>query len=163
MVHRFCDFYKVTEQRFSCLCHQLSSRKPRVRSSLDDSDQAGQSFKGLPRPVVIKELGMDSQFAFASSADIWRLQDEMKNVYAAQAEHSDRLLRLERRQDDDARVRSVWGNSSPFPSILSGTPQQGKHPCLSFIPAEPNANESSNRSGVQSGRGSLQKLRSGPT
>ncbi|KAI4134634.1 MAG: hypothetical protein LQ347_001359 [Umbilicaria vellea] len=48
----------------------------------------------------------------------------MKNVYATQAEHSDRLLRLERRQDDDARVRSVWGNSSPFPSILSGTPQQ---------------------------------------
>ncbi|KAA6414238.1 MAG: hypothetical protein FRX48_02601 [Lasallia pustulata] len=67
---------------------------------------------------------MDPQFAFASSADIWRLQDEMKNVYATQAEHSDRLLRLERRQDDDSRLRSVWGNSSPFPSILSGTPQQ---------------------------------------
>lgn len=79
---------------------------------------------------------MDPQFAFASSADIWRLQDEMKNVYATQAEHSDRLLRLERRQDDDARVRSVWGNSSPFPSILSGTPQQGKHSRLSFMPKQ---------------------------
>lgn len=77
---------------------------------------------------------MDPQFAFASSADIWRLQDEMKNVYATQAEHSDRLLRLERRQDDDARVRSVWGNSSPFPSILSGTPQHGEHARLSVIP-----------------------------
>lgn len=85
-------------------------------------------------PVAVQELGMDPQFAFASSADIWRLQDEMKNVYAAQAEQSDRLLRLERRQDDDARVRSVWGNSSPFPSILSGTPQQGKNSRLSLLP-----------------------------
>ena len=102
--------------------------------SLDDSCHAGQSFEGLPVPVVAQELGMDPQFAFASSADIWRLQDEMKNVYATQAEHSDRLLRLERRQDDDSRVRSVWGNSSPFPSILSGTPQQGKYTRLIFIP-----------------------------
>ena len=68
---------------------------------------------------------MDGQFGLASREDFWRLQNEMKNVYATQAEHSDRLNRLERRYDDDARVKSVWGSSSPFPGILNGTPQQG--------------------------------------
>ena len=68
---------------------------------------------------------MDGQFGLASREDFWRLQNEMKNVYATQAEHADRLTRLERRQDDDARIKSVWGSGSPFPSILNGTPQQG--------------------------------------
>ncbi|KAI9874666.1 MAG: hypothetical protein M1830_009429 [Pleopsidium flavum] len=67
---------------------------------------------------------MDPQLAVASRDDIWRMQTDMKTVQATQIEHADRLLRLERRQDDDARMKSVWGNSSPFPSILSGTPQQ---------------------------------------
>ena len=68
---------------------------------------------------------MDSQFGLASKDEIWRLHIEMKNVYATQAEHSDRLTRIEQRQDSDTRVRSVWGSQSPFPSILNGTPQQG--------------------------------------
>ncbi|KAL8927518.1 MAG: hypothetical protein Q9208_002323 [Pyrenodesmia sp. 3 TL-2023] len=67
---------------------------------------------------------MDSQSRLASREDVWRLQNEMKNVYATQAEHADRLARLERHQIDDSRVKSVWGNQSPFPSILNGTPQQ---------------------------------------
>ena len=70
---------------------------------------------------------MESQFAFASRDDLWRLQNDMKTVYATQAEHSHRIVRLERRQDDDARVKSVWGNTSPFPSGINGTPQQGKY------------------------------------
>lgn len=68
---------------------------------------------------------MDSHFTYATREELWRLQNEMKSVYAVQAEHSERLLRLERRQDDDTRVKSVWGGSSPFPGILNGTPQQG--------------------------------------
>ena len=68
---------------------------------------------------------MESQFSLASRDDVWRLQNDMKNVYATQAEHADRLLRLERRQEDDTRSKSPWGNQSPFPSILSGTPQNG--------------------------------------
>lgn len=68
---------------------------------------------------------MDPQFAVVSREDIWHLQTDMKTVQATQADHADRLLRLERRQDDDARMKSVWGQSSPFPGILSGTPQQG--------------------------------------
>ena len=68
---------------------------------------------------------MDSQFTFASRDDLWRLENDMKAFYATQSEHADRLLRLERRQDDDIRLKSVWGNSSPFPGTLNGTPQQG--------------------------------------
>ena len=81
---------------------------------------------------------MDAQFGLASRDDLWRLQNEMKNVYATQAEHADRLMRLERRQDDD-RVKSVWGTHSPFPSILGGTPQQGTKasPCCYSTAVDP--------------------------
>jgi hypothetical protein len=67
---------------------------------------------------------MDLYSGQASKEDFWRLQNEMRNVYAIQAEHADRLMRLERRHDE-GHVRSVWGGQSPFPSILNGTPQQG--------------------------------------
>lgn len=69
---------------------------------------------------------MDGQFSLATREDFWRLQNEMKNVYATQAEHADRLTRLERRHDEDARMKSVWGSGTPFPGVLNGTPQQGK-------------------------------------
>lgn len=65
---------------------------------------------------------MDAQFGLASRDDLWRLQNEMKNVYATQAEHADRLSRLER---DDSRLKSTWGGQYPFPSTLGGTPQHG--------------------------------------
>lgn len=74
---------------------------------------------------------MDPQPQLASREDVWRLQsnlqNEMKNVYATQAEHADRLARLERHHTEDSRVKSVWGSQSPFPSILNGIPQQGRH------------------------------------
>ncbi|KAI9826325.1 MAG: hypothetical protein M1832_000242 [Thelocarpon impressellum] len=90
---------------------------------------------------------MDPQFAFVSREDIWRLHEDMKTVQSVQGEHSDRLSRLERRQEDDARLKSVWGTSSPFPGVLSGTPQQGTHdskerqqleiPLITLLCAEP--------------------------
>ncbi|EKG21616.1 hypothetical protein MPH_01050 [Macrophomina phaseolina MS6] len=68
---------------------------------------------------------MDPQsVSFTPRDDIWRIHSEMLRVQQTQAEHADRLARLERRQDEDARVKSVWGTSSPFPSVLGGTPQQ---------------------------------------
>ncbi|KAL8732023.1 MAG: hypothetical protein Q9166_002975 [cf. Caloplaca sp. 2 TL-2023] len=67
---------------------------------------------------------MDPQSQLASREDVWRLQNEMKNVYATQAEHADRLMRLERHHTDDSRMKSVWGGQSPFPSILNGSAQQ---------------------------------------
>jgi ubiquitin carboxyl-terminal hydrolase 4/11/15 len=70
---------------------------------------------------------MDPQsLAFTPRDDFWRFQSEMLRVQQTQADHGERLSRLERRQDEDARVKSVWGASSPFPSVLSGTPQQGQ-------------------------------------
>lgn len=71
---------------------------------------------------------MDPQsVSFTPRDDIWRFHSDMLRVQQTQAEHADRLARLERRQDEDARVKSVWGTSSPFPSVLGGTPQQGQH------------------------------------
>ena len=64
---------------------------------------------------------------YGSNNEAWRLQTEVARIQQVQADHSERLTRLERKQDDDARMKSVWGNNSPFPSVLSGgTPQQGK-------------------------------------
>ena len=68
---------------------------------------------------------MDPQsVAFVPHSDSWRLCNDLLRLQQVQADHTDRLLRLERRQDDDARMKSVWGATSPFPSVLSGTPQQ---------------------------------------
>jgi ubiquitin carboxyl-terminal hydrolase 4/11/15 len=70
---------------------------------------------------------MDPQSASFTPRDdnIWRMQNDMIRVQQNQAELAERLSRVERRQDEDARAKSVWGTSSPFPSVLSGTPQQG--------------------------------------
>ncbi len=67
---------------------------------------------------------MDSQFPFATREDLWRLQNDMKSVYSIQAEHSDRILRLEKRQDEDNRIKSVWGGPA-FANTISGATQQG--------------------------------------
>ncbi|KAI9691439.1 MAG: CSN-associated deubiquitinating enzyme Ubp12 [Bathelium mastoideum] len=48
----------------------------------------------------------------------------MLRVQQIQQDHNERLLRLERRQDDDSRIKSVWGSTASFPSVLSGTPHQ---------------------------------------
>lgn len=73
---------------------------------------------------------MDPQSQLASREDVWRLQNDMKNVYATQAEHADRLMRLERQHAEDSRMKSVWGGQSPFPSILNGSAQQGTYPVV---------------------------------
>ncbi|RAH41698.1 uncharacterized protein BO95DRAFT_259713 [Aspergillus brunneoviolaceus CBS 621.78] len=64
---------------------------------------------------------MDAQFPFASRDDIWRVFEEIKELHAAQFEQAERIARLERRRDEDARLRSVWGPLSPFPTSVGGT------------------------------------------
>jgi ubiquitin carboxyl-terminal hydrolase 4/11/15 len=72
---------------------------------------------------------MDPQsVAFQPREDIWRFQNEMLRVQENQADLADRVSRLERKQEDDSRLKNVWGTSSPFPSVLGGTPQQGTFP-----------------------------------
>lgn len=70
---------------------------------------------------------MDPQtVAFTPQNDIWRIQADMLRVQQTQADHAERLLRLEKRQEEDVRIKNLWGTSSPFPGVLSGTPQQGE-------------------------------------
>jgi hypothetical protein len=54
---------------------------------------------------------------------LYHLQMDVKHVQAVQISHADRILRLERRQADDAALKSVW--NPPFPAVVNGTPQQG--------------------------------------
>ncbi|KAL4987090.1 hypothetical protein BDW68DRAFT_161806 [Aspergillus falconensis] len=64
---------------------------------------------------------MDAQYPFASRDDIWRIFEELKDLHATQIEQAERIARLERRRDEDARLKSVWGPLSPFPSSVGGT------------------------------------------
>ncbi|KAJ5590398.1 hypothetical protein N7450_004370 [Penicillium hetheringtonii] len=66
---------------------------------------------------------MDAQYPFASRDDIWRVFEELKELRVGQFEQSERLGRLERRRDEDARMRNVWGSSplSPFPTSVGGS------------------------------------------
>jgi hypothetical protein len=67
---------------------------------------------------------MDPRFAVPITRDdLYNLQMEVKQVQYTQNSHAERILRLEKRQTDDAALKSVW--NSPFPGVLSGTPQHG--------------------------------------
>lgn len=70
---------------------------------------------------------MESQLPFASRDEIWRLQESLNELSTAQAHHNERIMRLEKRRDDDTRVKSVWGPGSPFPGALGGPAMQGEH------------------------------------
>ncbi|KAK4227735.1 hypothetical protein QBC38DRAFT_186335 [Podospora fimiseda] len=59
----------------------------------------------------------------ATREELHDVQMELKRVQHIQHQHSERLRQLERRQADDAALKSVW--NSPFPSVLGGTPQHG--------------------------------------
>lgn len=83
-----------------------------------------------------REMNPQSQAftPYSSNNETWRLQSDIVRFQQVQAEHAERIARLERRQEDDARMKSVWGQTSPFPSVLSGTPQQGEmHFCPFFF------------------------------
>ena len=63
--------------------------------------------------------------AFTPRDDLWRFQSEMLRVQQGQVELADRVSRLEQRQEEDSRLKNVWGTSSPFPSGLTGASHQG--------------------------------------
>lgn len=68
---------------------------------------------------------MDPRFSIPRD-DLFAVQMDVKQLQAVQISHAERLARLEKRQADEASIKSVW--NSPFPSALSGTPQHGKYP-----------------------------------
>ena len=73
-------------------------------------------------PADARWFGNVPQLVLAiDGADVARVQQ-------TQLEHSERLTRVERRLDEDVRMKGIWGSNSPFPSVLSGgTPQQGEY------------------------------------
>jgi hypothetical protein len=66
-------------------------------------------------------LAMDSQPSYATKEDFWRLQETLGEISTMQAQQTERIMRLERRRDDDSRVKSVWGPSSPFTGVLGSS------------------------------------------
>lgn len=73
---------------------------------------------------------MDPRFP-VSREELYSVQMDMKQLHIVQTNHAERLSRLEKRQADDAALKSVW--NSPFPSAIGGTPQHGVYP---FSPAQ---------------------------
>lgn len=69
---------------------------------------------------------MDAQYPFASREDIWRVHEEVKELYSTQADHGDRLARLERLKEDNARLKNVWGSLPSFPGAVGSTVHSGK-------------------------------------
>lgn len=65
---------------------------------------------------------MDPRFS-ATREDLYTIQMEVKQLQFTQSNHGDRIMRLEKRQADDVAMKSAW--NSPFPGVLSGTPQHG--------------------------------------
>ncbi|KAI1368409.1 hypothetical protein F5Y08DRAFT_264125 [Xylaria arbuscula] len=65
---------------------------------------------------------MDPRFP-ATREELYNVQMDVKQIHVVQNSHAERLSRLEKRQADDAAIKSAW--NSPFPSALSGTPQHG--------------------------------------
>ena len=53
---------------------------------------------------------------YSHSNEGWRVQTELSRIQQIQAEHADRLARLERRQDDDARIKASGARLLPFPA-----------------------------------------------
>jgi len=64
---------------------------------------------------------MDQRFAVTRD-EINGIQMDLKHLQHTQANHAERLFRLERRQADDAAIKAAW---SPFPGVLATTPQHG--------------------------------------
>ena len=73
---------------------------------------------------------MEAQYA--TKEDFWRLQETISDISTTQAQHSERIMRLEKRRDEDSRLKNVWTPSSPFTSMLGGGSQNGESlsPCL---------------------------------
>ncbi|KAH8894824.1 hypothetical protein GQ53DRAFT_642534 [Thozetella sp. PMI_491] len=65
---------------------------------------------------------MDPHF-LVTREEFQDVQMDLKRIQTIQQHHGERLRMLEKRQADDAQLRSVW--NSPFPSVLGGTPQHG--------------------------------------
>ena len=53
--------------------------------------------------------------------EFWRLQEALTELSNTQSQHTERIMRLEKRLEDGPRPKNVWAPASPFPSILGGS------------------------------------------
>lgn len=67
---------------------------------------------------------MDPRFPITRD-EFFTLQMDLKHIQLLQSTQAERLARLERRQEQDAQLKSVW-QQHPFPGVLAGTPQYGE-------------------------------------
>jgi hypothetical protein len=68
---------------------------------------------------------MDVQFVTSMRESFRAIQDEQERARLVEEEHADRLMLIEKRVDDEARMKSLWGPQTPF-NAFPHTPQQGK-------------------------------------
>jgi hypothetical protein len=78
---------------------------------------------------------MDTQNLFASRYDIWRVLDELRDLRNSQSDQGERLGRLERRRDEDVKMRNVWGPAplSPFPAATGASVSTGIYSSFSCL------------------------------
>ncbi|KAK6543808.1 hypothetical protein TWF694_000538 [Orbilia ellipsospora] len=53
--------------------------------------------------------------------DIWKLQHEVREIKASQGAIMKRLQRIERRDEESARIKSLWKSPNMFPTLLSSS------------------------------------------
>ncbi|KAF7545709.1 hypothetical protein G7046_g9500 [Stylonectria norvegica] len=100
---------------------QRSNKSPRADRCLPAPSPF--AFITIRRTLTLARLlVMDPRYS-VTREDLYNLQMEVKQFQYTQSSHAERLSRLEKRQADDAALKSVW--NSPFPGVLGGTPQQG--------------------------------------
>lgn len=58
---------------------------------------------------------------YSGPREFWQIVEDLKELHAVQFEQAERIARLERRRDEDARLKSVWGPLSPFPTPLGSS------------------------------------------
>ena len=77
---------------------------------------------------------MDSRFV-GTRDEYQDVQMDVKRLQIVQHEHSERLRLLEKRQADDAALKSVW--SSPFPGVLASSQYPPQPGLRAFTPLPP--------------------------
>jgi hypothetical protein len=66
--------------------------------------------------------------SFATKDELWRIQESLTELSATQVQHTEKIMRIEKKLDDGTKPRNVWGPASPFPGILGST-HQGMSTC----------------------------------
>ncbi|EPS38314.1 hypothetical protein H072_7996 [Dactylellina haptotyla CBS 200.50] len=67
--------------------------------------------------------------------DIWKLQHEVKELKASQSAIMKRLHRIERRDEESTRMKSLWKSPNLFPTLLSSSSSVANQAQTNGVPA----------------------------